>query len=95
MAGYSNDNCNNRKYLEITDVESKSEDVEVFYFPDEGTQQSFTVDWGENNLNQEHDFCVLEHEAGEGVKVSVIETENTSPLSLLNPVLVFLKGRET
>uniref|UniRef100_T1I444 Autophagy-related protein 2 n=5 Tax=Rhodnius TaxID=13248 RepID=T1I444_RHOPR len=50
------------------DVESKSEDVEVFYFPDEGTQQSFTVDWGENNLNQEHDFCVLEHEAGEGVK---------------------------
>uniref|UniRef100_A0A224XCK3 Autophagy-related protein 2 n=1 Tax=Panstrongylus lignarius TaxID=156445 RepID=A0A224XCK3_9HEMI len=50
------------------DVETKSDDVEVFYFPDEGTQQSYPIDWGENNLNQEHDFCVLEHETGEGVK---------------------------
>ncbi|KAK9497547.1 hypothetical protein O3M35_004247 [Rhynocoris fuscipes] len=50
-------------------AEIKSDDVEVFYFPDEGTYQTNQpVDWGENNIGQEHDFCVLEHESCQAIK---------------------------
>lgn len=51
------------------DGDSKDEDIEVFFFPDEGTGINHNPpDW--NGMETDHDFCVVEPESGiTGVKV--------------------------
>ncbi|KAF6217295.1 hypothetical protein GE061_001649 [Apolygus lucorum] len=51
-----------------SNTENKEEEIEVFFFPDEGNAgNNYPTDWG--GVENDHDFCVLEHESGiTGVK---------------------------